>query len=558
MAYYGIPSAGLTLTATTADDKISVKGLGGTLVTAQSVYGAEGNDIISLGAVGHTAVATHSGYLTRDQGASGNLVYSGEVVLVGSATYRNTGTVTLLSGDVGEDAVTGLSVSVTGVITSDQAVRTSVGALFQANAGNDSIALGDKLATVSATTFAGGAGNDIIGSFTNVNDVWTGVGSIDKLGNATFNASEIQAGKGNDTIDLSGAATYSSLFVNGNEGNDLVSFDGSVAALRKSTVGLGAGNDTFSGSLVTFTASTLAGGKGNDVLTLSATSAENVVIGGDRGNANPLDGDGNDSIYIEGGTVFTASTIYGGGGNDTLTYSADMTASVVSLAAGADVFTANSGTIIQDSTIGLGAGGDEFRMTGANASGFVLSSRINAGKGDDTISFVDVDVASGALYGNTTIFGGAGADYILGSASNVSAGGTIAIDIEYTDNSQSTLSAFDTIAVNATDNQNAIYSFRYEDGASQASFSAAKATATNGVIAFTAGFDNDLTARVELVAANTSTGDAATFMDGDSKAYLFVKGATDNLLVQVGSAAVSGVSTLNINASKNIDLTIAG
>ena len=93
---------------------------------------------------------------------------------------------------------------------------------------------------------------------------------------------------------------------------------------------------------------------------------------------------------------------------------------------------------------------------------------------------------------------------------------------------------------------------------SQADFSAAKATTTNGAVTFTAGFDNDLTSRVEYIADNTSAGDAAAFVDGDSKAYLFVKGASDNLLVQVGSAAVSGVGTVNLNASKNIDLTIHG
>ena len=70
MAYYGIPSAGLAVTAGTTNDKVSVANLGGTFITAQSVYGGDGNDIISLGAVGHTATAT----------------WSGKVVNVGSGT----------------------------------------------------------------------------------------------------------------------------------------------------------------------------------------------------------------------------------------------------------------------------------------------------------------------------------------------------------------------------------------------------------------------------------------------------------------------------------------
>ena len=104
-----------------------------------------------------------------------------------------------------------------------------------------------------------------------------------------------------------------------------------VSGMTKSVVGLGAGADTLSGGFVTIDAATIAGGKGADTITLSAT-ADNSIIGGDRGNAVNIDGDGNDSIYIEGGTNFTAGSIYGGGGNDTVTFSAAaMTASVVSL-----------------------------------------------------------------------------------------------------------------------------------------------------------------------------------------------------------------------------------
>ena len=153
MAYYGIPSAGLVLTASTANDTVAMANLGGgTTVTAASVYGADGNDIISLGAVGLTAVAT-STISGRD--VSGGLV---EITasLVGSATYTNQASGNMTGGET-------MSVAVTGVITSQQAARIVNGAMFQANAGNDSIALGDRLSRVSATTLAGGAGNDIIG-----------------------------------------------------------------------------------------------------------------------------------------------------------------------------------------------------------------------------------------------------------------------------------------------------------------------------------------------------------------------------------------------------------
>ena len=75
-----------------------------------------------------------------------------------------------------------------------------------------------------------------------------------------------------------------------------------------------------------------------------------------------------------------------------------------------------------------------------------------------------------------------GADYLFGSAAALAAGGTVAINLEYNDNSESVLSAFDTVAVGTTNS--GTYSFRYEPGASQAAFSAAGLTGTKGVVVF--------------------------------------------------------------------------
>ena len=316
MAYYGIPSAGQALTASTANDTITLASLGGTLVTAQSIFGADGNDVISLGALGITATASAEVTIPTlafsGTQLSGTHIVSGEVVLHGSAgtTYTDVSSFTYNAAGTGGSIV----VSAAGVRTSEQGARTVNGALFQANAGQDSIALGDTLTRVSAATFAGGAGNDLIGSYTFVNNQWT-VGRV----SATFVNTDIEGGNGNDTINLVGDAVYSALNVNANKGDDLVAMNGTVEAMTKSVVGLGAGNDTMSGEFLSIDSATIAGGKGNDTITLSATTFDNVVIGGDRGNASTTFGDGNDSIYIEGGNAFTASTIYGGGGNDTVT-----------------------------------------------------------------------------------------------------------------------------------------------------------------------------------------------------------------------------------------------
>ena len=182
----------------------------------------------------------------------------------------------------------------------------------------------------------------MIGGFTYVNEQWVGA----SVGGASIRASNFEGGNGNDTIELSGAATYSAININANKGNDLVSLDGSVTDLGNSVIGLGQGADAFSGEFVLIDTSTIAGGKGNDVIQLSATNINLAVIGGDRANADNMAGDGADSIQLDG-TTYSATTIYGGGGNDTVTFSA-MSAGVVSLNLGADQFVIQSGQSVDD------------------------------------------------------------------------------------------------------------------------------------------------------------------------------------------------------------------
>jgi hypothetical protein len=553
MAYYGIPSAGQALTAGVGNDTVALANLGGTLITAQSVYGGDGNDIVSLGAVGFTATASATivipslGFGTGTPGnetaLSGSHVVSGEAYLIGSAskTYNSGTTYTYASGGTGST----INPDVVGVITSQQAVRTVNAAYFQGNAGNDSIIFGDGVTRVSSTTFAGGAGADVIGSYTNVNNQFTAA-----TNSALFVGVDIEGGNGNDTIYLDNEA-FSALNINANKGADKVEFI-AFSALENSIIGLGADNDTFSAATIGSAASsTIAGGKGNDSISVEFTEANNVIIGGDRANANPLVGDGNDSIMIIANNAFSAGTIYGGGGNDTVTFSGEMTAATVSLGAGADVFSANEGTTIQDTTIGLGKDGDHFRMIDGNK---VISSRLNLGKGADTVDFDGADVGSGTDFSATTINGGAGADLILRSAAMAGAGSSV-IAVEYLANSESTISAYDTVALDV--NGSGTYTFQYEPGATRAAFSAAGLTATNGVVTFSSTFATDVTARASAISTNTSNSEAAAFFDGSGNAFLFVKGSSDNLVVQVGSAAsLSAIDGLTIRASKSFSLEI--
>ena len=557
MAYYGIPSASKALTAASTNDKITIKDLGGTLASAQSLYGADGNDVISLGAAGITATASANFVLPSigfgTGGADGTIsgagfvvsgthIVSGNVYGHGSAAdaYSDTTGYTIPINGTGAT----FNLQAIGVRTADQGLRTSNAALFQANAGNDSIAFGDTLARASATTFAGGAGNDLIGGYTYVNEQWAAVRN-----SSTYVSSNIEGGLGNDTINISGDAVFSALNLNANKGDDLVQLGGTISGFTNSIAGLGAGNDTMSGEFKNIATATIAGGKGNDVIIVSAGSAEYAVFGLDRANATNIDGDGNDSIYIAGGTVFTGSTIYGGGGNDTVTFSAmAMTASIVSLNKGADVFSGEEGLVIKDSTIGLGADNDLFSL---DESGSILASRINLGKGTDTVNFGGDDVGSSTFI--ATVYGGAGADLLLQSAS-AEAGDTYAVQLGYASNSESTLSAFDTVDMNV--NATGTYQFRYDPGATLGSFDGNGVSGTNGVVTFSSTFANGVTARAEAVASNLSDGEAVAFLDEDSKAYFFVKGSSDNLLVQVGSAAVDTLDSLTVSSEKGISLKI--
>lgn len=544
MAYYGIPLSGVALTATEGQDTIAMGNLGGTTLSAQSLYGAGGNDIISLAAVGRTAIATvaFSGVGSATTGA-----YSGNIDLTINGSAAKTTSYAL--GSTGGLVTT--AVTFTTAVTSQQAARISNVSYLQGNAGEDSIALGASLTRISATTLAGGAGNDIIGGFTNVNNQWAAVNiSADVL------KTDIEGGQGNDTIQLNGDATYSALNVNANAGDDYVQMT-SVSGVATTTLGLGQGNDLMTGEFAYISGSTIAGGKGNDTITLSGTTIEQVVIGGDRANADTLDGDGADLIYVQSGaTTFSGSTIYGGGGNDTIILTADLTEGAVSLNKGADVFELHSGGVVTNVTVGLGQGNDIFDATGEMVG--AISGRINLGKGNDSTYFGGRDLGSGGLFANSTIYGGAGADYIFGDAT-ISGSTSGGITVEYLANSESTLSAFDTIAVDMAGS--GTYNFHYEPGATGATFaSGAGASGSNGLILFSSQFASDVTARVEAIAAKASTGDAAAFVDGSNNAYLFVKGSTDNLVVQVGSAALSGagdISSLGIsNSNKTVTFVI--
>ena len=154
MAFYGIPSAGGSLSATESNDTVALAGRQSGTLTANTVLGLGGNDLLYLGAQGFTAVAS-ARILVSGSGNSGS--YSGAASLVGEdITYVDSFSGTW-SGATASAAISG---GVTGVVTSQAAARQFIASQLYGNAGNDSIALGNQLSTVSASTIGGGAGDD--------------------------------------------------------------------------------------------------------------------------------------------------------------------------------------------------------------------------------------------------------------------------------------------------------------------------------------------------------------------------------------------------------------
>ena len=559
MASYGIPSAGKTLTATVASDTIKLAYGQTAEQSSTNVYGLAGNDVISLAAVAESAKGSAAGTttITLDaanlSGATGGITASASTVLSGhidglSSTYTFSSTTTAKSdgNDSGGTAITlAASASTSVYLTSNRAVRYITNSTFDAGAGNDAVYLGNEVIALSAATVKGGDGDDTIGFWT-YND--NSAASSTNTTAATINGAFFDGGAGNDVVDLSHDAggVIKATTVQGGQGLDTITFSADASTTASSVYILGGGgNDAISAHLdATFVGSTVAGGGAADTLVVdAATTASAVVVLGDA--MNNIDSyDGNDTITFSA-AVANGVTVQGMGGNDKIT--ADFAG------AGGVLIQTNVGNDsvyfsgdFDSSQIQLGAGNDLLSFSGEFASD-VSDSYIYGGGGNDTIQFFG-DIASGGGFTKgtaATVFGGAGADVF--SADNADATGA-AFTFGYSAASDSTLSAMDTIGFIGASTES-IFRFNYIPGSTEeASFSAGKASATNGIATFTATYAADVTARANYVDSNTTTaGAAVVFTDGAGLSYLFVQGGDDDLVVQLGDAANS--KTFSISAS---------
>ncbi len=456
---------------------------------------------------------------------------------------------------------------------------------------------------VQATTIEGLAGNDSVvitdggTSATGVRiDVVGGADSI-VLSGGTYSASNFLAGAGGDTV-LIVSGSHPNSTVNGGDGNDFIRIAGSVFGssritlgggidtihvsgsnvdISRSFIGAGSGSDSIniqqSGAL---TQTEIIGGGGNDVIFVSGiVSGQGVDINGDSG----ANGGGADTITYN--SVFSASTIRGKGGADSIIIASGMAGTGVEVLGNAGGDTISVTDNIADVTgalVGAGSGNDLVLLSGAAEALGSLAS-IKAGGGADTID-LNSEATSGTIISGK-IFGGAGADSInLASADFALGGGG---SVAYEALSESTLTTMDTILVTG-----GAVGFGLGSGAIgggdltgvlSLSFSAVTLNLQTGIAAGVGfvGVNNDgllqsadfsdqgttaasVTARATLLDGQSSTlGETFAFEDGDDNAYLFIQGGSvgtdDDLIVNIGSAdqlsATNGVTMQLVSGAVN-------
>jgi len=534
MAQFGISTA-QSVIGTDSVDTITFYPVSATrALSAGYIQGLGDDDIITLGAQGLTAtgVATLtfvSGGTTGAATLSARL--NGSAGQVYTASY---------SGTLASGGTTG--VAAVGVVTANGAVRTLFQSQIYGNAGNDTIALGDSFTTLTSTTIAGGAGSDVIGNFTYVNSVLTGAQS-NAVAFTAFSANNVyvEGGGGNDSIVFTLTASdwdTSSIF--GGQGNDSVVFSAANGGTAQSAgFFLGGGDDVLSGNVINFINGSVIGGGGNDSIVFTAggiVHANNFSLD-TNGVESEFDGDDQFTGNFAA-NAYSSNTFYAGAGSDTIVLSGsnDAGANRYYLNAGNDVFTVED---LSAGSIYAGAGNDVLVIDNIVAG----ASQIIGGGGNDELRLSAADIDT--VFAAGTVYGGAGADIIFSGATNAAANAVVGVlgISEFTD---STLSAMDTISLSAGSGQSFTHYFTM-GGLSRASQAATgnSFTATNGVVNFTAGTDDNVTARVALLNSGlTTTGTVAMFLDGNENMYLFAQGGSTQTVVKIGDTTMSGATTV--------------
>lgn len=239
----------------------------------------------------------------------------------------------------------------------DNNVIVGAGTRVRGNDGDDAILVQNA---ANGAIFNGNAGDDSI--------------DVD-AGRYGFNGSTVFGGQGGDTIDLNGDGIVDSTF-KGNDGDDSIFLGGSLNASGLLING-NAGADTittffFPGGDLSDSA--VRGGDGDDSINIAGFATANVDIFGDAGDDTIIGGNGNDDII--GGVG--ADSMTGGGGNDNFIFAAGD--SLAATAKGAAFVTFGNGV---DEIARFGFGIDTITYNGTT---FVTAALTNGTIGTATIN----------------------------------------------------------------------------------------------------------------------------------------------------------------------------
>lgn len=364
--------------------------------------------------------------------------------------------------------------------------NTYIASTIQGGPGNDTLNLSGGSALTTDARFNGGGGHDFI--------------SGTKFGTVTDTT--INGGDGNDTIFFSASDRIGTgTVVNGNGGEDRIKVD-SQSGVFKALVAGGGGNDTiFFSATRSANSVTLAGGGGSDFISGVFDDASSLRVEGDTLTDSEFFG--NDTIIINGHDSAQNVFINGGGGADSI--KVDISA--------LNIF-----------TIGGGNGRDTIFISADSASG----GRVNAGAASDVVNW------SGSADRSVSIFGGGGNDTITvgdgysgvvigGEGENYYNVADASALIRYEADHVSTVGELDYISASAAANT----AFRLSQDILTATVAVGSnsnfTTDGNGKVTFTAGFDTNLTARVNELDSVFTKGSVASFNDG-SRTYIFIQG----------------------------------
>jgi len=265
------------------------------------------------------------------------------------------------------------------------ALQNQAGAAFlSARASDDVVTFQSFTQVLSAATLYGGQGND---SLTDISFLGTNIANsfvYQNEGNDSVTLSGvtntlIQGNAGADSITINGLASNS--LVNGNQDNDSIFL---LSGASASSAFGGQGNDSISltGAL---NASLVQANDGSDVINIGtgpATSIANTIINGNAGD---------DTITFAALTAFSASTVFGGVGDDTINATIAGVGVNINGNAGADNIT---GSAFADT---LGGGADNDTITGG-----LLADTMTGGAGVNTFNIVANATVSGTATALTT------------------------------------------------------------------------------------------------------------------------------------------------------------